>query len=86
MVESRAAVLGQCIAASSTTTLAPHLPRLAGSLRQKKRKKEETDSVDVLAKKYLKQYFDGPKPAGKKGSAAAKPAAAAAAAMKRWFD
>ena len=65
----------------------------AGALRHKKRKKEETDSVDRLAKQYVAKYFDGPAPkAGKggkggKGSAAgAKAKAAAGAAMKRWFD
>lgn len=30
-----------------------HQPSLAGAVQQKKRKKEETDNVDALAKQYL---------------------------------
>ncbi len=64
----------------------------AGALRvhQKKRKKEETDSVDALAKQYLSKYFDAPASAAKKGGGSGKQAAAAAAsqraALKRWFE
>jgi hypothetical protein len=74
----------------------------AGGVQQKKRKKEQTDSVDKLARQYLNKYFDAPSPASSKpgkGQAAAarggagkgKAAAAAAAAsqraaMKRWFE
>jgi hypothetical protein len=58
-------------------------------VRKKARKKEQTDSVDVLAKQYLAKFFDGPssKPKGKAG-AKGKPGGGdgAAAAMKRWFE
>lgn len=63
-------------------------------MRQKKRKKEQTDSVDKLARQYLNKYFDAPAPASSKpgkGKAAAtgggagkgKAAAAAAAAASQ---
>jgi hypothetical protein len=57
-------------------------------VRQKKRKKEQTDSVDKLARQYLNKYFDAPAPASSKpgkGKAAAA-AASQRAAIKRWFE
>lgn len=99
----------RCLGANATAALTcfPHftstcLPTLsavpAGALQPRKRKKEETDNVDALAKQYVAKYFGGAAPkgdkAGKAGkaskaggdSAGAKAKAAAGAAMKRWFE
>ena len=61
----------------------------AGEFRERKqRKREQTDSVDRLAKQYRDKIFgDGPAGKGGKGGNAAKsPGASQRAAMKRWFD
>ncbi|PRW57348.1 RNA-binding 28 isoform A [Chlorella sorokiniana] len=65
----------------------------AGALQPRKRKKEQTDNVDALAKQYVAKYFGGAAPkadkpgkAGGGSSVGAKAKAAAGAAMKRWFE
>ncbi len=56
--------------------------------KRNKSKKEQTDTVDKLARQYIAKYFDGPAGKGKVATAAAGTgkAVAAAAAMKRWFE
>lgn len=66
----------------------------AGELRaRKQRKKEQTDSVDQLARQYLTKFFsDAPAGAGKAGkgkggsSGNAGAAAGQRSALKRWFE